>query len=50
MPVAPGGEEGRGKLRKTGDRCKQPLDPRVSEWDNPPCMQGITKSEANPVN
>ncbi len=33
--LAPGGDEGRGKLRKCAGRCKRPIDPRVSEWGNP---------------
>ena len=34
--LALGGEEGRDKLRKAAVRGKYPLDPRMSEWGNPP--------------
>ena len=34
--LALGGEEGRDKLRKAAVRGKCPLDPRMSQWGNPP--------------
>ncbi len=35
--LAPGDDEGRGKLRKFAVRCKRPNDPQVSEWGNLIC-------------
>jgi hypothetical protein len=33
--LAPGCDEGRGKLRKAPVSCRQAFDPGISEWGNP---------------
>ena len=39
--LAARGDEGRGRLRKASGSRQTGFDPEVSEWGNPPCLQGI---------
>ena len=47
--LAPGGDEGRGKLRKAAGRCKRPLIRRCPNEATHPDEVGKTKV-ANPLN
>ena len=39
--LAARGDEGRGRPRKAPGSSQTCFDPGVSEWGNPPCLQGI---------